>query len=246
MGAGTSDEHYFRHPWERARAGALAALLANTIHDGVKVLGVGCGDRYLYRAIFGRLARKEVAAVDSDLPTSRLNQLEPEPGISYSRELPPGRNCYDLALIVDVLERVEDDRAYLKRVVRQHVAAKGRVLVTVPAFDALYSGHDWFRGHYRRYRLRQVEQLAWSAGLTVVGSGYLFGSLLIPRFLSSRLYHWGRVRDHRHWRWGRLLAFMAGKVLSWDNAVMIALARAGILLPGATAWALCENRRSVN
>ncbi|MBJ6801300.1 class I SAM-dependent methyltransferase [Geomonas propionica] len=234
-----------RHPWERARAGALAALLGNTLHEGVKVLGVGCGDGYLCRTIFGGLQSKEVAAVDPDLPETRLNE-EPDPGISYGRELPPARNRYDLTLIVDVLERVQDDRGYLKRVVRQHVAPKGRVLVTVPAFEALYSGHDWFRGHYRRYRLKQVEQLAWSAGLVVVSSGYLFGSLLIPRFLSSRLYHWGRVRDRGRWRGGRLLAMLVGKLLEWDNAVMISLARAGILIPGATAWALCENRHGGN
>ncbi|MBJ6751801.1 class I SAM-dependent methyltransferase [Geomonas anaerohicana] len=246
MGAGERDEASSRHPWEMARAGALAQLLANTLHEGVKVLGVGCGDGYLCRTVFGRLSRKEVAAVDPDLPEARLNELEAEPGISYGRDLPPARNSYDLTLIVDVLERVKDDRGYLKRVVRQHVAAKGRVLVTVPAFDALYSGHDWFRGHYRRYRLRQVEQLAWSAGLVVVSSGYLFGSLLIPRFLSSRLYHWGRVRDRGRWRGGRLLGALVAKLLTWDNALMIALARAGILLPGATAWALCENRRNCN
>ncbi|MBU5611596.1 class I SAM-dependent methyltransferase [Geomonas azotofigens] len=234
------------HPWERARAGALAALLGTTLHEGVKVLGVGCGDGDLCRTIFGGLRHKEVAAVDPDLAEARLRELESEPGVSYGREFPPGRNSYDLTLIVDVLERVEDDRGYLKRVVRQHVAAKGRVLVTVPAFDALYSGQDWFRGNYRRYRLRQVEQLAWSAGLVVVSSGYLFGSLLIPKFLSSRLYHWGRVRDRGRWRWGRLLACAVGRVLEWDNAVMIALARVGILVPGATAWALCENRRSGN
>ncbi|QWV93119.1 class I SAM-dependent methyltransferase [Geomonas oryzisoli] len=241
----TTREERARHPWERARAGALAALLGTTLHEGVKVLGVGCGDGYLCRTVFGGLARKEVAAVDPDLPEA-LNELGPEPGISYGRELPPGRNRYDLTILLDVLERVEDDRGYLKRLVRQHVAAKGRVLVTVPAFQALYSGHDWFRGHYRRYRLRQVEQLAWSAGLVVVSSGYLFGSLLIPRFLASRLYHWGRVRERGRWRGGRLLACVVGRMLSWDNAVMIALARAGILLPGATAWALCENRRGGN
>lgn len=245
MDATKRDDRPTRHPWERARAGALAALLGNTLHEGVKVLGVGCGD-YLCRTVFGGLEHKEVAAVEIEPPEARLEEREPEPGISYRRELPPGRNRYDLALILDVLERVEDDRGYLKRVVRQHVAARGRVLVAVPAFQALYSGHDWFRGHYRRYRLRQVEQLAWSAGLVVVSSGYLFGSLLIPRFLSSRLYHWGRVRDPGPWRGGRLSASLLGRLLEWDNTVMIALARAGILLPGATAWALCESRRGGN
>ncbi|WP_224959561.1 class I SAM-dependent methyltransferase [Geomonas subterranea] len=246
MNADTRGEGYPGHPWERARAGAVAALLESTLFEGVKVLGVGCGDPYLCRTVFGALQRKEVTAVDQGLAEERLGEPGPEPGISYSRELPPGRNRFDVTLILDVLERAEDDRGYLKRMVRQHVAARGRVLVTVPAFQALYSGHDWFRRRYRRYRLRQVEQLAWSAGLVVVSSGYLFGSLIIPKFLSSRLYHWGRVRDRGCWRGGRLLAAVVGKILEWDNSVMIALARGGILLPGATAWVLCENRRSAN
>lgn len=245
MGNPKLEDDNQRHPWELARARALAALLGKTLCEGIRVLGLGCGDGYLCRTLFGGLERKKVDAVDSGFFGEGLSGIPDQPGVTYAVELPPGRNGYDLTILLDVLERVEDDRSYLKQVVRQHVAAKGRVLLAVPAFQGLYSGQDWFLGRYRRYRLREVEQLANSAGLAVVSSGYLFGSLLVPKFLSSRLYHRGRVRDTGCWRGGRFLTGALGRLLELENAMMIALSRAGILLPGATAWALCENRRSL-
>lgn len=240
------DEDRCRSPRETARATAVAALLGKSLRERVQVLDVGCGDGYLCRKLFGGLAEKEVDAVDPSLTPDRLPQLLRAPGIRFSAELPPARNRYDLTLLLDVLERVEDDRRYLKQIVQQHVAVGGRVLVTVPAFRLLYSGDDWFHGRYRRYSVNEVEQLAGSAGLCVLASGYLFGSLLAPKLLQCNPLRWGRVREARRWKGGAFLGALLGGMLGLENRAMIWLAKAGVTLPGATAWALCENRSRPN
>jgi hypothetical protein len=51
--------------------------------------------------------------------------------------------------------------------------------VTVPAFRFLWSGHDVFLEHKRRYRLGEIEATMRQAGLEVVRGSYYFG-LVFP------------------------------------------------------------------
>lgn len=92
----------------------------------------------------------------------------------------------DLVLMMDVLEHVDDDRALL----RQYTDAMppgGRVMITVPAFRFLWSGHDVFLEHRRRYTRAGIEAAVRDAGLTVERSRYFYG-LLFPAAAAIRLY----------------------------------------------------------
>ena len=57
------------------------------------------------------------------------------------------------------------------------VPSGSRFLMTVPAFQFLWSGHDDFLEHKRRYTLPQFETLARDAGLTVQRGAYYFGAV---------------------------------------------------------------------
>lgn len=92
----------------------------------------------------------------------------------------------DTYLFVDVLEHVPDDVALL----RQYVASSSpgsTFYITVPAFMSLWSGHDVFLEHYRRYRLSEVVRVAQAAGLQVLHHRYLFGSVFPPAWLVRKL-----------------------------------------------------------
>jgi hypothetical protein len=91
-----------------------------------------------------------------------------------------------LILMMDVLEHVEDDLALLSKYT-ENLQAGSRVLVTVPAFQFLWSGHDEFLGHYRRYRIGVIENLMRRAGLRVLHCSYFFGALF-PLVTAMRLY----------------------------------------------------------
>ena len=65
------------------------------------------------------------------------------------------------------------------------------VLVTVPAFQALWSGHDVFLEHKRRYTMAGLHRTLGKAGLEVTRSRYFFCALL-PAIGAMRL--WGRLR----------------------------------------------------
>lgn len=85
-------------------------------------------------------------------------------------------------LLLDVLEHIEDDVGFLK-LMGQKLAPGGKILLTVPAFQALWSSEDAEAGHYRRYTARQVKEAAAKAGFAVAYAGYFFGFLFFPILL---------------------------------------------------------------
>ena len=101
------------------------------------------------------------------------------------RDLNDALTGVDLAVLMDVCEHVEDDTGLL-RATAERVAPGGHVFVTVPAFQWLWSGHDDFLGHVRRYTLPEVEALFERAGL-VVDSGHYFFGLVFPAAAAQRL-----------------------------------------------------------
>ncbi|WP_455372621.1 methyltransferase domain-containing protein [Limibacillus halophilus] len=88
-------------------------------------------------------------------------------------------------LMMDVLEHVADDAELLQQYT-DRLPAGGIVVVTVPAFQFLWSGHDVLLEHYRRYRISDVETLLRRAGLEIVEGRYFFG-LLFPVAAAMRL-----------------------------------------------------------
>lgn len=86
--------------------------------------------------------------------------------------------------LFDVLEHIPDDIAYLSELHRL-LHPRGRVYISVPAYNALRSSEDDYVGHYRRYTARSLRRALAAAGFEVEFSGYMF-SLLPPAILALR------------------------------------------------------------
>jgi len=127
-----------RHPWETARLKALAAILRPHLFERIKVLDVGCGDGFISTWLFSHLRTKKITAVDIHLSDDQLqefNQVSDE--ITYTREIPDNAE-FDLVLLLDVLEHVKDDAGFLAAIVEDQLQSSGRILITVPAFQAIF------------------------------------------------------------------------------------------------------------
>ena len=86
---------------------------------------------------------------------------------------------FDLITCLDVIEHVADDRvalAELHRVCRPG----GFMLVTVPAYQALWSRHDEANHHYRRYSRGSLRGAATGAGWAIVRTSSFNSVLLVP------------------------------------------------------------------
>ena len=84
--------------------------------------------------------------------------------------------------LFDVVEHIEDDRAFLAKINRFMVCG-GRAYLTVPAFDWLWSREDKDAGHWRRYTVRSLTRVLEETGYAVEFGTYFFGLLPLPILL---------------------------------------------------------------
>ena len=157
-----------RHWYYRAKAAALRRAVGSL--RPTRILDVGAGSGFFSRHLLAETAARSALCVDIGYPSERDDSVAGKP-VLYRRDIGP-TDC-DLVLMMDVLEHVDDDRGLLR-----HYAAKvpsgAHFLVTVPAFRFLWSGHDVFLEHKRRYRLAEIEAAMRDAGLKVVRRLLLF------------------------------------------------------------------------
>jgi len=88
--------------------------------------------------------------------------------------------------LFDVLEHIEDDGGVLRRLATL-VQPGGRLYLTVPAYQWLWSGEDELGGHHRRYSLRALTGVVRDAGFEVEFASYFFWPLPLPILLVRAL-----------------------------------------------------------
>lgn len=234
-----------RHPWELARERAIEEILLRHGPSPISaIVDYGCGDGFTGLSIFERFRASRYCGVDLHLTEADCQRWSSEArGIRFTNDASAIEPANDLALLCDVIEHVQDDVDLVVRAARQ-LTADGRMVITVPAFQSLFSSHDSALRHFRRYSLRELEVTVRRAGLRLIASGYLFGSLLLPRALGVIRERLFPVRELPPefgiggWSGGPALTRLLSRVLEADNTALLALGRLGIKVPGLTAWAV--------
>jgi len=94
-------------------------------------------------------------------------------------------NKFDSIYILDVLEHIDDQLVILKST-QNYLTQNGRILLTVPAFEFLWSPHDDFVHHVRRYTKNGLKKTLEESGYKVERISY-FNSILFPLALIQRL-----------------------------------------------------------
>ena len=224
----------------------MEAILARRQPRVATLLDYGCGDGYTGERLQDAFRVPQLTAVDPGMPEVSCGVARRGVGtVERSRDPDALRDRrFDLILLCDVIEHVEDDEAVLERLRRDHLAPDGLVMVTVPAFQALFSAHDRYLKHRRRYTLSSLRDVVARAGLGVGEDGYLFGSLLPARLAAAAVGARAAAGPEGHgigaWPRGPLVTRLVTTALQVDNAIMLAGRRLGITLPGLTVWALCR------
>ena len=177
------DEH---HWWYRGRRRVIRAELDRlALPAGARILDAGCGSgRTLVElANYGG----EVCGIELNSDAAELARARGLGDVQVGRleELPWDDGAFDLITCLDVIEHVPDDVTALVEL-RRVVAPGGWLLVTVPAYQALWSRHDEANHHYRRYSRSMLRAAARHAGWQIerVSS---FNSLLLAPAAAVRL-----------------------------------------------------------
>ncbi len=166
-------ELYERHWWWRAREDLILETLDHLRHEGVAgpILDVGCGDGLFFEKLqrFGSVEGVEMdpTGVDPSGPWASRIRIAP-----FDASFEPGRR-YGLVLLLDVLEHFPDPDARLSRAVGL-LAPGGAIVVTVPAFRALWTSHDELNRHYARFTRGQLAAVTERAGARIESSRYFF------------------------------------------------------------------------
>jgi len=124
--------------------------------------------------------------------------------------------------LFDVVEHMEDDRKFLDTI-RFHLSANGRVYLTVPAYQALWSLEDIAAGHHRRYSRRSIRRLLVETGFAVEFLTGFF-QFLPPAIFALRVIPFrlgldisseaGQVGSRIRWQHGISTGWMSGP-LNW-------------------------------
>ena len=88
--------------------------------------------------------------------------------------------------IFDVLEHIQNDYEFLNKIYKCLIPG-GKLYITVPAYNFLWSNKDNIAGHYRRYNLNQLKSIVKQIGLEIEHFTYIFSILPIPIFLFRTL-----------------------------------------------------------
>jgi SAM-dependent methyltransferase len=156
------------------------------------VLDAGCGSgRQLEElADFGEVAGLEL---DPDAAAFAASRGCGEVEVGRLEELPWESDTFDLITCLDVIEHTADDRRTLAEL-RRVCKPGGWLLVTVPAYQALWSLHDVANHHYRRYSRRTLRTAALEAGWRVRRTTS-FNSILLAPAAVVRIAQRGRRAD---------------------------------------------------
>lgn len=175
------------HWWFVARRMILASLIEGLLRrkTGAVLLEAGCGSggNLPMLARFGRLDAFEFDAGARD-HARRKSGIDVRFG-TLPDEIPFDPQRYDLIGLFDVLEHIEGDAEALAALA-DRLTDGGRLLVTVPAYQFLWSQHDVRNHHFRRYTRASLEKVVQKAGLKIVYVSY-FNTFLFPLAAASRL-----------------------------------------------------------
>jgi SAM-dependent methyltransferase len=178
------DRHWWFEGRRRIVERIIARLMAPSPND--RIVDVGCGTGGTVAALGRRWSclGLDGSALAIDFAKAKYPGQEFRLGRMPDdlRDLASGTALY---LLMDVLEHIPDDRAFLADLVG--MARPGaHILITVPADPKLWSGHDEMAEHLRRYT-RQTLEATWG-GLPVKPRlvGY-FNGRLYPLILAARM-----------------------------------------------------------
>lgn len=180
-------EEWFRfatadHFWMQWRHCLLVRALSRAGGEVRNVLDIGCGHGIAREMLEHDLG---IAVDGCDLNRSALEMAKPGKGRLFVYNIleqePSLLERYDAVLLLDVIEHIDDDAAFVRAALR-HLRPGGIVAINVPASMMLFSDYDRAVGHVRRYTPDGLRKLLGSCGVAVQGV-QPWGLLMIPLLL---------------------------------------------------------------
>lgn len=198
-----------RHPWELNRVRVMSSVFSEyvSVRYPLTIADIGSGDCFFIEALSKELSVKniehQVYAVDKEYRQNFITKDKVT--ILNNIELLEDESL-DVVFMMDLLEHVEDDMDFVHTVYRK-LKVDGVLIVTVPAYQFLFSSHDVYLKHFRRYDYPTLYKLLSGNGFSVVKSHYFYFSLWLTRIIQKIIWsvrqqkifgasHWSFSENH--------------------------------------------------
>jgi SAM-dependent methyltransferase len=185
------------HWWFAARRAICATLLdAIDLPRDAAILEPGCGTGGNFPMLTRRGRLYAMDADESALRFAASRKLAELARGTLPGDIPFAGRCFDLAVMTDVLEHLDEPFDSL-RAVQQRLHPGGWLLLTVPAMPCLWSEHDLTHHHRRRYRAGELQTTLADAGFKILYLSH-YNFVLFPMIAAVRLYDRLRRQDKSH------------------------------------------------
>lgn len=145
------DKEYW---WFKGKRELISSILYQFKVDSLKILNIGCGagediDEF----------SKSGSIISIDYCYDALKTLRSDKRCNMDAQFLGFRDkTFDLVLLLDVLEHIENDKKVLGEIKRV-LKTKGHLIITVPAIPLLYGPMDKHECHFRRYSKRHLNKI---------------------------------------------------------------------------------------
>ncbi len=188
------EENYWWHVCKRE---LVLSILENvgfeTSPAGTRVgVDIGCGTGYTAKVLDSHWRTVGVDISADSLRFCQRRGLKRVSLVDMTRlSLPFKADSFDFILALDVIEHLEDDFHALRECQRV-LKAGGVLIITVPAFMALWSPWDEALGHKRRYTANSFLAVVEKTGLATRRISYMFLFVFPAAVIIRQLKRWVR------------------------------------------------------
>jgi SAM-dependent methyltransferase len=228
-----------RHPWELSRSRCILKFIRK--QQWKHLADIGSGDMFFTRKLSEINSDTVIYAVDSEYE-SGMKSVDGINCLNDISGLPDA--SFDCLVLMDVLEHIEDDDAFLKKLLDKLVLG-GTLVITVPAMQFLFSSHDVFLNHCRRYSRKRLLALLKNNKLMIEKCHYFYTILFFLRLVSlvkDRLMPNKNQTGIGGWKYPQyhILTQFIMHVLNIDFFINALLDKCRIHLPGLSVTAICK------
>lgn len=175
------------------------------------VLDLGCGTAYMSNH-YNKTAKNVVAVDVSEKILKLAKQNIKNKNIFLSsmdaQKLAFKKESFDLIVALDVMEHLENDTLSLEECNRA-LKKKGKIFISVPAFQFLYGKRDKNFGHFRRYAKKELIKKLKNNNYNILNIRYWNTMGFIPYLISEKIFKKGLIGPARKKQKGVFSKFLS-------------------------------------
>ena len=197
------DETESYHWWFKAKR-EIVLELANPFlmkSNNIKLADIGCGTGLMLHELekYGSATGYDFSDIALSFCQKKCNAelFKLDLGDSFFS----ATTTYDMVFALDIIEHIKNDKVAMDNIFKV-VEKNGHAIITTPAFQFLWSQNDINNMHYRRYSLKELQNLAEESGFIVEYISYYNFWLFIPIALIRIVTRIFRLDKHSNIEYG--------------------------------------------